>query len=466
MQKLEIKAYENTVGADPRVCPNSKGITLIALIITIIVMLILVGVTINVALNGGLFEKAREASKQTEIETDRESLLGSVVGAIDNNGQVDFGTLDNSLPSGWTGSQGEYTSPNGNVFTVDTDGTITYIGEGETPGGNDDDGDGEDITLPEGWTQTTKPKEWDRDNEHITAVTDGTNTIPLPEGYEISSVAEENTIEEGIVIKDSKGNEFVWIPVSTDFVNPYNFSSYYSEPTELEGIYGSSTLEPKPAYDSQEILTELYGTKSGTEESFYNYTTDFAYATHYDEMVESVNKYGGFFIGRYETTIDGSNQIGSVYDTPVLTADKSIPQTNNRQYRWYGLYYTQRNSNVVGNDSYIQTNMIWGQQWDAMIGYFESKSIDYSAWGTSTQGAVVNSGQSTNESGAKDEIYNIYDLRTNGGDWTAEAHSIDGRVLRGGDCFHSDSASSRVKAYPNAPNGVSFYSSRLTLYIK
>ena len=51
---------------------NSKGITLIALIITIIIMLILVGVTVNEAIQGGLFESASDASKKTQI--DRKSI--------------------------------------------------------------------------------------------------------------------------------------------------------------------------------------------------------------------------------------------------------------------------------------------------------------------------------------------------------------------------------------------------------
>lgn len=33
----------------------------------------------------------------------------------------------------------------------------------------------------------------------------------------------------------------------------------------------------------------------------------FAYKAHYAEMVESVNKYNGFFVGRYEVTIDENN---------------------------------------------------------------------------------------------------------------------------------------------------------------
>ena len=417
MQKLNKKTITKPVGVlsvrnthekDP-IAPskNHKGITLIALIITIIVMIILVGVTVNVALNGGLFKVAQDAAENTIAERDRE--------------------LD--------------------------------LSEGEII---DEWVNGGPITLPEGWEEIAKPEEWNNDN--IIAVTDGTNTIPLPQGYEISNKEGEHTIEEGVVIKDSKGNEFVWIPVSEDFTYQYESKvslESYSEPTELTN---NNYLPSGAPFDSQETLDYFYGTKEDGSTPYYNYEIDFAYDEHYAEMVESVNKYHGFYIGRYETTIDESNEIGSKYNEIVLTTDKTIPQTNNKQVGWYGLYYIERNSNVAGNKEYIQTNMIWGQEWDAMIEYFDSKSLEYSAF-DQTQGEVINSGQSTNSSNEKDKTYNIYDLRTNCYDWTAEASfSSNSRVVRGGSYYDGCSVSNRYSDSPSVSN--SHDSSRLTLYIK
>ena len=130
MQKLKQELNANAVGATSsrphfEGMTQNKGITLIALIITIIVMLILVGVTVNVALNGGLFEKAKTAGSQMQLAADRETLLSAVVAAIGTDGDVDFTDLDANLPTGWTGGNGTYTSPSGNVFTVDADGKIT-----------------------------------------------------------------------------------------------------------------------------------------------------------------------------------------------------------------------------------------------------------------------------------------------------------------------------------------------------
>ena len=108
---------------------KQKGITLIALVITIIVMLVLVGVTISVSLNGGLFTTAKEAAGETQIAKEKEELLMVALGALNENGRVDIGKLDSSLPDTFTGSNGEYTSKTGNVFKVSENGSITLEGE-------------------------------------------------------------------------------------------------------------------------------------------------------------------------------------------------------------------------------------------------------------------------------------------------------------------------------------------------
>ena len=79
MQKLKNKIIAKPVGANC-VRQNSKGITLIALIITIIVMIILVGVTVSVALNGGLFETTRQAAKGTDKARIEEQITSVVLG--------------------------------------------------------------------------------------------------------------------------------------------------------------------------------------------------------------------------------------------------------------------------------------------------------------------------------------------------------------------------------------------------
>ena len=91
---------------------NSKGITLIALVITIIVMLILVSVTISMAVNGGLFDYAGKAVGDTKNAMDAEQALAN--GGIEVDG-VWYDSIDDYLANkpavktihSWTRGTGE-----------------------------------------------------------------------------------------------------------------------------------------------------------------------------------------------------------------------------------------------------------------------------------------------------------------------------------------------------------------------
>ena len=98
-------------------------------------MLILVGVTINVALHGGLFTTTEEAASNTQIEAEKEQLLSSVVAAYETEtGTISKSKLEADLGTDWIvdGEEGgpyTVTSPKGNKFTVNANGTIDYIGK-------------------------------------------------------------------------------------------------------------------------------------------------------------------------------------------------------------------------------------------------------------------------------------------------------------------------------------------------
>lgn len=193
---------------------KQNGITLIALIITIIVMLILVGVTINVALNGGLFGITEEAASNTQMEAEREQLLSAVVTAYDTEtGTINKGKLEADLGTGWKveGDTAPYTvtSPKGNKFTVNANGTIEY----------EEKNSDKDVTLPEGLTVGS---EFEMD-----ANKDGTKEtwIVLYDGT--ADHLNENEIE--VISKDTMGN--------------LTLGANDTEATNATDIDGNGTLE-------------------------------------------------------------------------------------------------------------------------------------------------------------------------------------------------------------------------------
>ena len=478
---------------------TQKGITLVALIITIIVMLILVAVTINLAINGGLFDKAKDASEKTQVEADREELHTFVIGAYTKTGLFDGELFKTNLEkSGWTVEPiiendktvgYTCTSQKGNVFTVDTVGNIKYVGRGEGGGVTPVDPEGPDTT-PDSYAKAQELTQLEGTNVSLVAYnnlsqemqeavengyvyavleeTVGVNKVRavVPVGYKVSN--SECEITKGLVIYDgesnsNRNNEFVWIPASNMKVatlsDQYVVNTNYKEPK----VISEWDIETEYDYDTQDELNAIYGN------AYFTYPgTDFAYEAHYKEMAESVNKYGGFYIGRYETTVDGSNKIGSKLNENVLVANTKLGMFNNKEARWWGLYYAQRHANVSGNRNKVQTNMIWGQQWDKMIEFFGNDSSVYAAIDTNTYdkpSVISKSGQATytnkndNTDVIKDEILNIYDLRMNTYDWTAEAWYTSNRCTRGGTC-----ADVYISSQPADSRGASSSSTSPNLY--
>ena len=142
-----------------------KGITLIALIITIVILIILATITINFAFGeDGLIQRAEDAKNLTEESTNEEQeQLDSTLSKI------------NSILAG-----------NGENNENDSDELMTVE---EAKNNNSSN-----------FTSTTTIKD------------DLENRITVPGGFHIASDSGLK-VEEGIVIEDSIGNQFVWIPV-------------------------------------------------------------------------------------------------------------------------------------------------------------------------------------------------------------------------------------------------------------
>lgn len=78
---------------------NTKGITLIALVVTIIILILLAGISINLVLGQyGIVNRAKEAKIQTEIESIKEEMLLKIMSEqANNNGDITDDKLDNIL---------------------------------------------------------------------------------------------------------------------------------------------------------------------------------------------------------------------------------------------------------------------------------------------------------------------------------------------------------------------------------
>ena len=296
---------------------------------------------------------------------------------------------------------------------------------------------------------------------------DNGKEVTIPKGFGVAE--DSNTVvDKGIVITDGT-NEFVWVPVddpSAMFVEETatlagvsTTTTRYSKLRIGEGDKSSYTAV-KPGDTSRGIVKEPdVLTDYDTDSNYYKDILEFnntkemadSMVAEYKAMSDSVKKYHGFYIGRYELTGDADNPTEKAGS--VLTAF----DVGN----WYNLY--QACQNVIKNNSDVKSTMIYGCQWDETCSWLEKNGYDIndsSEWGNYTGGKKETGSDPTYKANE------IYDMAGNCWDWTQEANSSNSRIRRGGGYDYSGSsgpASARNDSRPNY--SISNLTSRATLYI-
>ena len=369
---------------------QNKGITLIALIITIIVLLILAVVAIRAVQGDGIISHAKNAQTRYEQEQAKElGILSSYEIELAKNSPV-------SLSDEMTSTKFAKTT-----FVKDSKGKI--------------------FVVPAGYT----------------IVKDETT---------------ENTVEvdKGVVIKDDSNNQFVWVPTTTDIVAYGLNTSDCREPDVVTGATPSATVNSASGEEYDAVTDNLK--RAGCTQNLNNDSAVNAYdfkiqlTNEFNEMAESVNKYDGFYVGRYEMSYSGTAK--SVKGAPSAINTSS-------ENDWYGLYAKAKTYTNSANS--VVSRMIYGSQYNAMMTWMGE------AANTNCDNRNKERTTGTCET---DKIKNVYDLYGNSYEWTQEASNTVYRVGRGGIYYDSYSPSSSYSNNPTDTYSNGSSGSRLTLYIK
>ena len=183
-------------------------------------------------------------------------------------------------------------------------------------------------------------------------------------------------------------------------------------------------------------------------------------------MAESVAKNGGFYIGRYETSL--TNATSTSEGTGIAQCRAGVIPINANNIcanTWYGLYKIQKLYNINSNS--IQSSMIWGSQYDAMINWVKNgNGLDKSKVTDTTIGnhngtSIVTTG---NESYSNDSINNIRDLGGNLCEGTLESYG-DNRIIRGGYWPYNNKSAPASRTSDIPTRADSSVGSRMTLYL-
>ena len=410
----------------------------------------------------------------------------AIAASLDETGKINLGQLKTNLNNidGINPKVGDITDSrfplkvtvDGVEVTIEKDSNGKYstsVGEstGSSGGGQEEEqiSDHSEVVVP---TITATGNLANKPN--IKEVRQG--NIPIPQGY---NYIKGDKIG-GAVITDAAtgvektGNEFVWVPVDTlsNMAVPTSGTDA-NENTNYRGVlYNWNTdATGNTAYDWSADSTgniEPANLSSSYDSTSTNSSwTSTLYQEEYNKMIKSVSQYGGFYVGRYEMSLNSETKNAeSKYGATSATAESTSAN------QWYGLYNKAKTYAPENASQKVVSSMIWGSQYDAMLKWMKGNKInvtsssptDLSIGNTSRNTTRVTGGANNGQTVSKDKLSNIYDLLGNSREWTQEANNTNYRVYRGGRYDTGHAPSYRNYYGPTLTN--SYGGSRLTLYIK
>ena len=422
---------------------KNKGVTLIALAVTIVVMLILAGVTISV-LNGenGIVKQAQKAKEESKIKELKEKVRIDIAGKrVENiNGELRVSVLKEILDKYFDNvpvetqitsetklkAKEEYGKYEMKISDIDV-GEITY----ETSYTIFKDVNGEQV--------------------------------PIPEGYIVSENSDENIVNKGLVISDSRGNEYVWISCTVDSSSNKLQYKRTEWGVEKDGTDNSRAIKDELTLKDIDVTYSKTDTDNGINEEISK-----EIVAQINAEKESIKKYGGYYIGRYE--------VGKDNKTAVIKAEQE-PYVN---IKWSKAYELAKG---IGGGEGATTYLCSSYSWDTAINFIQNTTgknyatsiIGFNGnWKSQevkdSSGKVikpVNTAQRLN-TGLTTALCNIYDMGGNVGEFTTELNpgTSETVVLRGGYNYNFIAFPAGYRWDFVSGDASSYYGFRATLFLK
>lgn len=420
---------------------KNKGVTLIALAVTIVVMLILAGVTISV-LNGenGIVKQAQKAKEESKIKELKEKVRIDIAGKrVENiNGELRVSVLKEILDKYFDNVPVE------TQITSETElKAKEEYGKYEMKISDIDVGE---ITYETSYT--------------IFKDVNG-EQVPIPEGYIVSENSDENIVNKGLVVSDSRGNEYVWISCTVDSSSNKLQYKRTEWGVEKDGTDNSRAIKDELTLKDIDVTYSKTDTDNGINEEISK-----EIVAQINAEKESIKKYGGYYIGRYE--------VGKDNKTAVIKAEQE-PYVN---IKWSKAYELAKG---IGGGEGATTYLCSSYSWDTAINFIQNTTgknyatsiIGFNGnWKSQevkdSSGKVikpVNTAQRLN-TGLTTALCNIYDMGGNVGEFTTELNpgTSETVVLRGGHSY--DNGPAGIRWDSGSGGAISSYGFRATLFLK
>ena len=391
---------------------NSKGITLITLVITTVILLILSGLTIQAITNTGLFTNAKKATEESKYANAEEKVKLAVMASFDEKVSLNKDLLKENLNK-IDGIQSKVTKITWDLkinvdsydFVITKYGTITCIGKNnqeKLPENTKDNPQavGTEVALKDSWKTQAARHIKTNDGSEITevekistiyAVSVGNGeTIPVPYGFYYVG----GTIKSGVIISDNeadkydgkldktthdyatklKGNQFIWIPCTTDEYTKIDF-----------GLNGNFSWDRETNTSEEEQIKKYGGFYVGRYEagvSTFDENTNtfkdsitFTPSTSLFNIVPIQSGIHGWSWQNYDFIARGKVILDSTYQNKAT--GNIVEKANSIPY-YHADYYTavEMCKRLYNNNLYVQSGLITGTQWDMMM-KFLSNTANY-----------------------------------------------------------------------------------------
>lgn len=253
----------------------------------------------------------------------------------------------------------------------------------------------------------------------------------IPEGYK-HVCGEWNN---GFVIERcSDGSQFVWIPVGS--------------------LDSNGTLDG-------EHFSEKFGRRNYRNDEFSDDKFNEALNGELLEQLESVKKYGGFYISRYN----------------ISKSSAGKPQSVKGVMPWVNINFddAKKVASTIEDSEAVKSHLTFGAEYDSVLEWFiktEVKTLaeiaeDSTEWGNHWN--TENSPKKVVETGSREKwcANNVYDFAGNVDEWTQEQNGSSYCVIRGGNCnYDGYNFPVAYRSYDNPNNYYDLTGFRATLYIK
>lgn len=487
------KKQVNKNTGEPKVIELNLSAT-VAVIIAIIVLIITV-TSVKVITTIIAADENKKMNNDTQAANERVTYVNSTLkdesGNIVNETDADGNVIQVPVPKGYSASkiEGETTASKGFViYEGDVDWSTILVDSKSTQSNvaiDEPAFDDDLVVINENMPESNIVQDANVDVNTFDATTndtttnDGTTTdttVPTQEEINIFNLQKTR-------------NQYVWVPVDDPariygvdnkgkiWGKLYEFSYTGRKAlnwTETNGImnitsqtnYTDPNVIQSTTYDSDGYS---YMHSSGLGGTRYEMLAQELEQNYY-EIIESIKKYGGFYIGRYET--------GGLNGTAVVRK----MDTNIADQNWYTMY--KKCLTLKGTNTDVKTSMIFGNLWDESLewlvksgatisdgttltyrlmngsttwGNYYNATFNYIAANAETPLMTETKAQSTGTripagSAEYTKANNVYDMAGNMWEWTTEANSTYYRVYRGGYYKvygYRYPASSRYSVHPN-----------------